>query len=305
MRSPANTAVATFVAGVLVLVGGACAGELPSGPAARQTPAKLGLEVSALAVPANDDFDNATAITALPFTSTLDITEATIADDDPLHDETCGFEPIDGQTVWYQFTPSVNLRVVASTNRTIGFDPPISVYTGARGALTCAVSGVLPTLASFDAIAGTTYYLVAGSAEFDPGGTLSLFVDKSLEVGVTIDPVGTINLSTGVATISGTVTCSRSAFFELGGSVAQRKAEVSQGGLFASFDCDGVTHWEGEVAAESGRLLPGRAEVTAGALFTDNATTEEVHGVAEPTTVRLIPTAASGLVRLAKPANAS
>jgi hypothetical protein len=282
------------VAGVLILVGSACSDELPSGLAERQAPAKAQLDVSTLAVPANDDFDNATTITALPFTSTVDIAEATIDDDDPLHDETCGFEPIDGQTVWYQLTPSANIRIVASTVRTIGFDPPISVYTGTRGSLSCAVSRVLPNLASFDAIAGTTYYLVAGAPEFDVGGTLFLYVDKSLEVGVTIDPVGTVNPSTGVATISGMVSCTRNSFFELGGSVVQRKAVASQGSLFASFDCEGVSHWEGEVAAESGRLVPGRAEVTAGALFTDNTTTEEVHGQAEPTTVRLIPTAAVG-----------
>jgi hypothetical protein len=292
MRAPSTTSVATLTAGLLILVGSACSEELPSGPADRQTRAKALLEVSALAVPANDDFDDAIAITSLPYGDTLDISEATTDADDPLHDETCGFQPIDGQTVWYRFTPSADMRIVASTVRTIGFDPPISVYTGTRGALTCAVSGVLPSVATFDAVAGTTYYLVAGASEFDPGGTLRLYVDRSLEVGVTIDPVGTIDPSTGVATISGTVSCSRGSFFELGGSVLQRKAVASQGSLFASFDCEGVSHWEGEVAADAGRLTPGRALVTAGALFTDNTTTQEVHGQAEPTRVRLIPSAA-------------
>jgi hypothetical protein len=67
----------------------------------------------------------------------------------------------------------------------------------------------------------------------------------------------------------------------------ERKASASQGSLFASSNCDGVTPWEVEVVADNGRFAPGTAEVTASALFTANGTTEERHGQASPTTVRL------------------
>jgi hypothetical protein len=98
---------------------------------------------------------------------------------------------------------------------------------------------------------------------------------------------GRVSPSTGVVVISGTVTCSRPAFFELGAAVQQRKAFASQGSLGTSGDCDGVTRWEGEVVAEEGRFVGGPAEVSAGALFTASGTSEERHGGPVSATVRL------------------
>ena len=59
--------------------------------------------------PANDDFDQATVITATPFTDTVDTSAATMAADDPI---TCG-PP--SNTMWYAFTPSANETVLADT----------------------------------------------------------------------------------------------------------------------------------------------------------------------------------------------
>ena len=52
-------------------------------------------------------------------------------------------------------------------------------------------------------------------------------------------------------------------------------------------DCDGVTHWKAEVVADEWRFASGRVEVSAGALFWADESTEEKHGTARVTTVRL------------------
>ena len=57
--------------------------------------------------------------------------------DDPAND--C----IGGHTVWYQFTPSEDIRVNANTFGS-DYDTGIAVYTGTRGTLTHWVRGVGP-----------------------------------------------------------------------------------------------------------------------------------------------------------------
>jgi hypothetical protein len=275
---------ATLLAGVIAGSMAACSKDLPTGPANRpDAGAQSGASLQA--APANDDFGNAVVITSLPFNHSVNTSEATTAADDPIV-EVCN---LSDHTVWYRFTPTGNLRINVNT---VASRPGqgISVFTGTRGNLTrigCSDYGSV----TFEAVAGDTYFFMIGTPAGQPGGDLVLNVDVGIEVGVTIDPVGTVNSSTGVATISGTVTCSRSAFFELGGAVKQGTVSASQGSLFTAGDCDDVTHWEGEVAAQNGRFQPGPAEVSVSALFTADATTEERHAHASAT-VRL---ASSGI----------
>jgi hypothetical protein len=274
------------LAGMIVVSMVACSKDVPTGPAEKAGTGIALQSVSVLAVPANDDFDNATVITALPFTDTLNTSEATVASDDPLNDDTCGFGSIGGHTVWYQFTPAESMPINISTSGS-DFDPNVFVYTGTRGTLTRITCNFLETSTTFDALAGETYYFLVGPSDGNFGGTLVFEVDRGLEVAVTIDPVGRVSPSTGVVVISGTVTCSRSAFFELGGAVQQRKALAGQGSFTGSGDCDGVTRWEAEAVAENRRFVGGPAEVSAGALFTANGTSEERQGGPVSATVRL------------------
>jgi hypothetical protein len=276
----------TLLAGLLVGSMAACSKDVPTGPADKPGTGGALHSVSALAVPTNDDFDNATVVATLPFADTVNTSEATVASDDPLNDETCGFGSIGGHTVWYQFTATEDMTINLSTSGS-NFDPNVFVYTGTRGNLTRVTCNFIETSTTFDALAGETYFILVGPSGEEAGGTLVLEVAPGLEVGVTIDPIGRVSPSTGVVLISGTVTCSQPAFFELGAAVQQRKAFASQGSLGTSGDCDGVTRWEGEVVAEEGRFLGGPAEVSAGALFTANGTSEEVHGGPVSATVRL------------------
>jgi hypothetical protein len=262
----------------------ACSKDLPSGPAHDPEEGQSG--ASSKLRSANDDFDDAVVITELPFAHRVSTVDARTSHDDPPPGERCGFTSTNGHTVWYQFTSFENLRINASTAGS-NYDTNIFVYTGTRGDLTLAACNPLPRSVTFEAVAGETYFFFVASGEAS-GGNLVFKVDRGIEVGVTIDPVGTVNPSTGIATITGTVTCSGSAFFELGGAVQQRNAQASQGSLFAAGECGGVSAWQGEVQGENGRFVPGTAEVSAIALFTADQTTEERHGQANPTTVRLV-----------------
>lgn len=275
-RKPAL--VAGVIAGSLI----ACSRDAPTAIGDRPASGEPHADVSTLAAPANDDFDNATVITALPFTDHVNTAEATTATDDPLGDESCGFDSIDGHTVWYQFTPDRNLRINANTGG--DFDHNIFVYTGTRGNLTRIACNFVPTSATFDAQAGVTYYLLLGSNGDEPGGDVVFTVQPSLEVAVTIDHVGKLDVATGVVPIRGTTTCSRSAFVEVGSVIVERvgSEQAARGGHavigvvdLPFSDCEGMVPWEVEVAFD-GRPLLGRAKIRAGGLFIDNTSSEEI-----------------------------
>jgi hypothetical protein len=134
-------------------------------------------------VPANDDFDDAVVITELPFTHTVNTTEATTDADDPADPEDPAVCFIGGHTVWYQFTPSEDTRINANT---IGsdYDTGIAVFTGTRGALTVIdcnddilLGRNVRSSVTFDAVAGETYYFMVGSFGEAPGGNLVFSVE--------------------------------------------------------------------------------------------------------------------------------
>src|SRR5215216_1849447 len=86
------------------------------------------LPVSA-APPSNDDFASATVVTEpLPFTDTVNTSEATTSSDDP---ECFG----NGPTVWYTFTPTQNMYIQVDTFGS-DYDTTLSAYTGSPGNLT-------------------------------------------------------------------------------------------------------------------------------------------------------------------------
>ena len=113
----------------------------------------------------NDDFDNATTITGLPFSDTLDTAAATVAPDDPTD---CAGTNV--HTVWYAFTPAADATLTADTSQS-SYLAVVCVYTGSRGALNKVADGLQQ--ASFQATAGVTYYfMVADYVFFGEGGNL-------------------------------------------------------------------------------------------------------------------------------------
>jgi hypothetical protein len=231
----------------------------------------LGTQPALAAPPPNDDFDNAIVIAALPFQDTQDTTEATTAADDP----DCAGR---AHTVWYRFTPAADATIVAHTAGS-NYDTTLSAYTGTRGSLTqiaCNDDAIgLQSRIQFDVAAGTTYHLMADSFDESPGGNLVLTVQElppPMALSVDLAPTGSVNRR-GVATLHGTLTCSRPGSIDL--TVGLRQ-QTSIGFAGATIDCDGTEQWRLRVIGETGGFRPGRAFGLAVARFEDPARGEVV-----------------------------
>lgn len=126
------------------------------------------------APPSNDDFDDATAISSLPFTSTLDTREATAANDDPSH---CWWGT---NSVWFRYTAPADGFVRMKTNRPEDEQPAVSAFTGERGALTWtpgACQAPHGTATTFPVTAGTTYHILVQDTRF--AGPVTLDVEPA------------------------------------------------------------------------------------------------------------------------------
>jgi len=206
----------------------------------------------------NDDFDSASSISALPYTASLNTSEAATAGDDPY----CYGQ---GPTVWYAFTPATSLRVEANTFGS-NYDTTLSVYTGTRGGLNQIAcnddTGSLQSRVRFDATAGQTYFFMVGAYSSGSGGDLTLSVSEApplpapLTVDLAINRIGSVNRQSGHATISGTVTCSRLAYVNLNGMLRQKvgRVNVINGWLYTYIACEGQTPWSVTVASDNSNL---------------------------------------------------
>ena len=213
------------------------------------------------APPPNDDFGSATVIPGIPFSDSLDTTEATTAADDP----DCFGQ---GPTVWYAFTPGTDMSIMANTFGS-DYDTTLSVYTGTQGNLTQLACNDdffgVQSRVDIDVVAGETYFFMVGAFASGPGGNLVFNVDfppPPLEFDLSVNPVGQVKASTGVVTLSGTVMCSRPAFVDLFGDAEQRAGRLLIHGFFGVFlECDGVTPWSASFSGENGIFKAGKVEV--------------------------------------------
>jgi hypothetical protein len=164
------------------------------------------------------------------------------------------------------------------------YDTTLSVYTGSRGSLTQIACNddfdSLQSKVTFNAAAGEMYFFMVGAFESDPGGNLVFSVDIAptpLTVDLTIDRIGAVNPRTGVATISGTVVCSREAHVGVFVDMQQKIGRsLGSGSSFESFTCDGETRWSATVSSENILFVGGRAHVSASAFAFDPLTGEFV-----------------------------
>lgn len=121
------------------------------------------------APPSNDDFDNATVVGSLPYSTTIDTTEATSSPDDPVCD-TGG-----GHTVWYRFAPGSNMRIQASTMGS-DYDTVLSIWTGTRNGLALVAcrnnDAYQGESFTFDA-SKTTYHFMVAASGIGSGGSLA------------------------------------------------------------------------------------------------------------------------------------
>jgi len=108
--------------------------------------------------PSNDDFGQPVVITPLPFSHTLDTTNATSAADDPV---LCtGYKG--GATVWYRFTAPSSGTLTADTFNS-NYDTVLAIFTGERGGLTRVACNddyqSFQSRVALSVTAGTTYFL--------------------------------------------------------------------------------------------------------------------------------------------------
>jgi len=112
---------------------------------------------AAFAQPANDNFDNAIVIGAMPFSDVVNTTDATTEAGEP---QFCNFM---SQTVWYSFTATAAM-VLKADNVGTGFITNLNVYQatgpGFGGLSFVGCGGAFPV--TFSAQAGTTFYIQTG-----------------------------------------------------------------------------------------------------------------------------------------------
>lgn len=130
-----------------------------------------GVTPALAAPPANDNFDFPTIIGALPFSDSVDNTEATNETDEPIF---CNSSP---QTVWYSFTPAASTVARVDMDGSSFGDTIFSIFEasgpgfGGLNILDCRSFGDSVT---FIFQAGTTYYIQAGNISNGSGGDLHL-----------------------------------------------------------------------------------------------------------------------------------
>jgi len=216
------------------------------------------------APPDNDTYAGRIPIAGVPFSDTVDTSEATTDADDAAWNGTCG-APATDASIWYEFsTPDEMGVIVDSTGSdyTVG----IAAVVGTPGDFETVACG--PDAIGFLAAAGESYLIVVFDDQFDEagnGGTLQLTVDEAPPpptVDVTVDPVGRFDSRSGTVTVSGTVTCTGAVdvgFVDV--LLEQRVGRVLIRGFGGvEFACDGQTNpWSALVIGDNGLFKGGKA----------------------------------------------
>ncbi len=222
--------------------------------------------------PSNDDIGAATVVVEpLPYQDTVDTTEATGAADDP----GCASEPGDlgNPTVWYSYTPSSDVTVQADTFGS-NYDTTLSAYIDDGGLVQIGCNDDVFGLQSalvLDLAAGVPVFFMVGKfagIPFEPGevGELVFNVGPAgppLELSLSVDPIGRVTPRDGVATITGTVTCSAPAMVEVFGELRQRAGRSIVIGFGFEFfeNCDGETPFTLAIPGDNGLFAAGRADI--------------------------------------------
>jgi hypothetical protein len=215
------------------------------------------------AAPANDTFAGATPA-SLGFSDVLDTTEATTDSDDAQLNASCG-APATDASVWYVFA-GTDTGVVVNVSQS-NYPAGVLVGVGSQGSLQTVACA--PGAVAFFAAAGTTYYVLAIDDQSDGGGNGGALIISFNEVpppptvDITVNRFGSVNTPTGVATISGTYTCTNGDFVQLDIDARQNVGRfftiVGQGSFFDFGTCDGAPHnWSVEIFPQSGKFGGGK-----------------------------------------------
>jgi hypothetical protein len=132
------------------------------------------------------------------------------------------------------------------------YDTTLSVYSGTRGALTQIAcnddsNNTLQSRVRFDAVAGTTYFFAVSSLfPVSPANLVFNLLQgpPPLSIAPSVTQFGSVDPTTGAATLSGFVSCSQPVFVTLSGQLKQTHAGTPISGFFSVFvPCTGTTPW--------------------------------------------------------------
>jgi hypothetical protein len=221
----------------------------------------VGASPALAAAPANDTAGGAVDIQSLPFSATVDVSQATTDADDAALNAQCG-APVTNNSVWYTFTPGSGVEgiVVNVSDSDFSAGALIAEPDGAGG---WVVDACGPGATGTPVVEGVTYRILAFSdTPGAPAETLQISVDTATvpAVELTVNPKGKVDRQ-GNALISGTYTCSGGDFFSLSSSLKQsvgRFAVLGDG--YYDGDCDGSSHpWSAFVVPYNGKFAGGKA----------------------------------------------
>ena len=215
------------------------------------------------APPSNDTFAGATPV-AVGFSEVLDTTDATTDADDAQLNVSCG-APATDASVWYVLE-GADAGVVVDVSQS-DYPAGVLVGVGTQGNLETVACG--PGATAFFAAAGTTYYVLAIDDQSDGGGnggSLNISFNEAPPppiVEVALNRFGRVDIHTGIATVSGTYTCTNGDFLDININANQRIGRGSVfgfGGLFVENACDGEPHaWTIDLTPQNGRFAGGKA----------------------------------------------
>jgi hypothetical protein len=214
------------------------------------------------AVPSNDRFANAKPV-SLGFSETVDTTKARTEALDTQALAECG-APAVSATVWYAIQGDGSRLLVDL--RGTSYVPGFAVVTGSPGNFTFVTCDAY--YGAFDSVAGVTYYIMAFDGQEDglgKGGSLHIAFNKSVlpKLTFSVNSNGTLDSSSGSATISGSYSCStETPGNEFTVFVDAKQGKVTGHGEFTG-PCDGTTHsWAAVVAPEGGKFTSGNIQTS-------------------------------------------
>lgn len=233
------------------------------------------------AAPSNDDILDAVVVTGVPFTDTVDTSEATYGEGD----SGCGLA-----TVWYTYVPDTDGSIAFDTFGS-DYDTTLAAFEGSPGDLTlleCNDDTIsAQSRIALEVTAGVTYYLEAGTCcgagepgQVGPGGSLVFNVSVApppLTVEVAVSDRARIGRIPGTAIVGGTVTCNREAEVYIYGNLRQQQGLwVAGGDIYAFTECSTTpTRWIATVDAFPRSFRPGPATLSVTAFGCDEFTCAE------------------------------
>lgn len=216
----------------------------------------------AWAAPANDTFAGAEEVVLPAVIGPVDTTGATTDAADAEAATACGFPGyVASSTVWYRFTPAED-TVLRIDSYESSYPVVTAVLTGAPGSFVAVACGSSTVALE----GGTTYAMLVADSSAGGGGDLVLGLRTGEAPELTIAVAGaTVAKKTGVATVTGTATCTAGAFGYLEGTLSQRVGRVAtiSGYGFTTLVCDGTPHtWSATFTPYSGKFAGGKAELS-------------------------------------------